>query len=977
MQNTWKESDINKPFKQIWSVWQLREELKLGEDIVIPEIEQAITFTREEWQKLKEDISGKEWFQIAEIIKAKLSEKIKLSTAAQESSVIARTKMRAKALKENVDKWTTDLQKIHWAQSKEILLLKVTESIESQKSSINLLKTTLVSIVQKLLVAWIKPEQIDSLSKFVSIDTWKLELNETQNAALLKLKEINSNKDTQIYNYFNSSWINMLWNVWEKTWEIKDIRDAYNSWKPIENNSIMNFVSEHPVVSGLVVAAWGYWLYKLFNAIFWDNDHGSKSSSDSENKKWDWFFDKLFEMIPWHSHWKWILVSILWIFWLGQALWNDKVKWFLKDKIWLNVDENRITKFLELLAKGEVWAAIKTLILWAEDAEKIKITKEYNILVAKKLKEECKLENDINPKLIETISQIPIKDYLASWFSLHSIIEWTKWMVTWLFSHKNPIEEKQEKAIKEYIAKQVKNNNIECKPDTTVGNVLLKIIPDTTKTMKQPEVTIEKWDWISTWAKVAALAATWATVASIDSWEKKTPEKKTDWKLEWSLGNPFLYVWMKGVRFEIGKTFTRFSIRNYISSIEWRALWIWDKALEIKELEKLEWLLQKGSLNTKEQQILEWGLEKFFKKNPNILWNLHLSQWLNHLDIIKDPEIKKWLIQEQSRIKTEAIEYHKAAEELRVKKYQTIRDWELELRKLAKDNHFSFMDMFRRNMWSNSYTAYNTKRNQILADVAEFDKKMLWLNNGMNVKLEESLRKTNLMFEKHSLPSDLRTKTIHGLYGSLESVWVTVNKVVSKVPGSWIAKWAIKLWFIWLISWSLIKDAIEWKDTVKYDLAELGFWILPISSEILDFKAALTWHDLAWRDLKSTDRWLRAWFWVVWTIADAAALVTLGQSEWMRTWMAWAKWAAKVWDIANDVWKLSKLKWWIFALAESAKFTRTVQLANAWWKILTFWALWLAAYDFVWDTTSEEIKEKIHKTAVETKEGMEWYLSRV
>lgn len=971
MQNNWTEIEI-------WSAWDLRRELNIGFNITIPEITQTIKFTREEWQQLKDEIKNKEWFQISEIIKLKLSEKIKLSTAAQESSIRARTGMRTEALKENVDK-ETDLQRIHEAQSKEILSLKVWESIESQKSNVNLLKTTLVSIVQKLFVGWIKPEQINTMSKLVSIDTQKFEFNETQIVALLKLKEINSNKDTSIYNYFDSSWINMLWNVWEKTWEIRNIRDSYNSWKPIDKNSIMNFASEHPVISGVVAVAWAYGLYKAFNAIFWDDESSSKPSSTVETKKWDWFFDKLFEMIPGSSHWKWILASVLWVFWLGQALWNDKVKWFLKDKIWLNVDENRITKFLELLAKGEVWAAIKTLILWAEDAEKIKITKEYNLLVAKKLKEECKLENDINPKLIETISQIPIKDYLASWFSLHAIIEWAKWMVVWLVTPKNPIEEKQEKAIKEYIEKQIKNNKIECRPDTTVGNILLRIIPDTTNTMKKPEESVVNWDWINTWAKVAAWAAAWVAVsAAVNNWEQQSSEKKTDWKAEWSMGNPFLYVWMKGKRFEIGKTFTRYSIRNYISSIEWKALGIWSKALEIKELEKLEELLQKSVLNSKEQLVLEGWIEKLLKKNPNFLWAFHTVLKSDIETIIKDPELKKWLIEEQSRMKAEAIEYHKSAEELRVKKYQIIRDWEVELRKLAKDNHFSFKEMWNNNFWSNQFSPYSTKRNQILAEVAEIDKKMLWLNNGINVKLEESLVKTNSMFEKHSLPSDIRTKTMHWLYGSLESVWVTVNKVVSKVPGSWLIKWWIKLWFIWLIGWSLIKDAMEWKDTVKYDVAELWLWLLPISSEILDFKAAITWHDLANRDLKSTDRWIRAWFWVVWTVADAAALVTFGQSEWLRAWMAWARWATKVWEVASDVWKLSRLKEWIFALSESSKFTRTVQVANAWWKVLTFWALWLATYDFVWDTSisGKDIKEKIHTTASEAKEGVEWFFSK-
>lgn len=114
MQNNWKEI-----YKKIENIWDLKRELNLWESVVLPEIEQAITFTREEWQQLQNDIKGQEWFQIADIIKAKLSEKIKLSTAAQESSIRARTGMRTEALKENVDKWTNS-PRIQSGQGREI-----------------------------------------------------------------------------------------------------------------------------------------------------------------------------------------------------------------------------------------------------------------------------------------------------------------------------------------------------------------------------------------------------------------------------------------------------------------------------------------------------------------------------------------------------------------------------------------------------------------------------------------------------------------------------------------------------------------------------------------------------------------------------------------------------------------------------------------------------------------------------------------
>jgi hypothetical protein len=66
----------------------------------------------------------------------------------------------------------------------------------------------------------------------------------------------------------------------------------------------------------------------------------------------------------------------------------------------------------------------------------------------------------------------------------------------------------------------------------------------------------------------------------------------------------------------------------------------------------------------------------------------------------------------------------------------------------------------------------------------------------------------------------------------------------------------------------------------------------------------------------------------------------------------------------------------IFAFSETSKFTKTVQMANTGWKLLTFGALWLATYDIVWDISGWSIKEKWQNIASQTREELDWLLKK-
>ena len=59
---------------------------------------------------------------------------------------------------------------------------------------------------------------------------------------------------------------------------------------------------------------------------------------------------------------------------------------------------------------------------------------------------------------------------------------------------------------------------------------------------------------------------------------------------------------------------------------------------------------------------------------------------------------------------------------------------------------------------------------------------------------------------------------------------------------------------------TLAYEAVNDRSKLLPDATEMGLGMLPVASEILDFKAAITGHDLAHRDLSLSDRWIRAGF---------------------------------------------------------------------------------------------------------------------
>lgn len=943
---------------------ELKNKLGLWVNINIPEFKQTLEFTQSELDELKESIIKKPNNEIFEILKDKIKEKTSLSTKVQWEAIVAEAWLKKDMLRQNVETPNSPerrIQKLQQSQISEIKSIDLTKWIDVQFRQFKAFEFGMIALIQHLSVSWVSKEILSNKDKFkVLLTSNKIPLDDSLVAVKDKYLEASNLKWNEINDYFDRNWDKITTLSGSKTQEIREIQSAVKNKKEIpETNTIKKYAKEHPYIAWAVALAWAYGLYKIFWSLFgW----GEKESGSKEK----WFFSGILDKI-W-GPWKWILWGVLWIFGLGKVMWLDGTKDFFRNHLGFDIDENRITKAIELFSEGKIMEWIKVLFIWVQ-LEKLSDSwfKDLKGII----KKEQKLDVEIDDSVFKWVMKMNAKDFIIWWNSLvRSVLRglWMKWKELTGFSNESDI---QENAIRDYLKKQIDEKKIEIWKTEKVEDIVTKIFPQYLKEGKA------NWESVDNWAKAAVVAWwVWTAVVAANSQVEKPQEnwkEKADWKTEWSLSNPFLYVWMKWKRFEIGKAHTRWSIRKYISSLEWKAMWIPDSKATIKELETLESLLQKWSLSLKEQQSLENWIEKFLKKNPSFLWEFK-TIWKADIDsLIKDPELKKWLLEEQLVIKEKAIDYHNQAEKLRKAKYEAVLNWEKQLRELSWKKDGKFSDIFKAN---NKYSPYNLTREAILKDIQKIDDDILKLNNWMNSGLEKSLWKINWLYETHSLPTEKRIKITKWILWPLEWLWVKFDSAISRVPGSWIVKGGLKIWFIWLIAWSLVRDWLAWKESFKWDATEVGLGLLPITSEILDFKAALTWHDLAWRDLKAGDRWMRAWFWVVWTIADAATLITFGQSQWARTWLAWAKWTAKVADIANDASKLDKMKDAIFAFSETSKFTKTVQMANTGWKLLTFGALWLATYDIVWDISGWSIKEKWQNIASQTREELDWLLKK-
>lgn len=893
---------------------ELKIHLSLDFDIAIPEFQKEIQITKQELESLKQKIIENKLKQekIDELLNSFISEKIGIVRKTREWATILGTDVQTEWLKKDVEAQKT-VKKLQDSQNNEISSIDVTKPISWQESKIKTLEVWLTLLIQKLALLWVKKEDLKDYSKLNSIFANNRDkLDTAMQLVWDKVLEIFDKWSNSLKMYFVSNWPKIIDNALSQVQAISDAVDSYKTWEKIpEWNKLLDLAQKHPALAWLVAVAWIYWLYRIIWSIFWLWD---KDTSEWKKET--------------SSKWKWIVWWVLWMFWLGQALWLEDVKKFFKEQLNFDIDQNRVLKAMQCFADWEIIDWFKVLFLWVDILnDKPKKWDDFYKRVVEEIKA-TKHDDDIrwwlNWEYIKKQWWNKTNDFL--WFQQSLIRLWSGFI--WSTSD----EKLHLDAFASYLKESIKTKKIDVKANDSIEFTLEQIMwkdqawTSTKEEKKNSEVT----------PPVPVSSEQWTQNSS----QNNPPEKKE----RASLDNSLLYLVVKWTRFEIWKLHIRHSVRKYISSLEWKALWLAETKVEIKELEKLEELLQKENISPKEKQNLESKLEKFLQKNPQILWDISKFKPGDLDALIDDSELKKSLLDEQEKLKQKAIEYHKEVDKLRKEKYRLVVDWETELRKLAEKD---------KSLFSSSRSNYSKERKKILEEIAKIDEQILAKNNWMNSELEKSLINTDELYKRHSLPEETKVKINKNLYGALGWLWVAFEMI----PWVKTAKKVWKLWFIGLVSHTLISEWLSWDDKFKTDLAEVWLWILPVTSEILDFKAAMTWYDLSDRKLSAQDRWMRAWFWVVWTVADLATILTFWWSQWLRVWLAWIKWWAKVAEVAWDAWKLSSLWNAVSDFSKSEWFIKTVKMANTWWKVLTFWALWIALYDTVWDISMPNITE--------------------
>ncbi|MBP8016655.1 hypothetical protein KAZ01_01485, partial [Candidatus Gracilibacteria bacterium] len=760
---------------------------------------------------------------------------------------------------------------------------------------------------------------------------------------------------------------------------IQEIKEKIKEGKSSEisdKNPIMKFTEEHPylAVGGAVLGAYG--LYKIFSGIF-----GGEDNSKGSEKKEEGFLSKIFDKIPGGSAWKWILGGVLGIFGLGKALESEGVKTFFKDTLNINIDENRLTKALELFAKFQIWDAIKVLIFGVDSMKTSKLTDEYTKQVGAEIQKSKGLTKEIDPALIKTISQCKANEYINTSFSIGGVWDSFKGYVKEKIGieKEDPVKKEHEKAVKEYLAEKTKG--MKFGRDELVEDVLIKIIPDSTGTLINNGKVEKSGDGKKETSGVEVGAvATGAAVATTEGGKDK--ETKPDGSLHWSLDAPILFYWIKGKRFEIGKHFTSWSVRQRIEGIEREGLGIGKNKDLIKEYTQLEALISKTELSSKESVLRDKLFNKFMTENPKVLESV--TNRTNFNEVIKNPKQIAELNGVTEKLRTEAESYNKLVEKLTRDKRIIAENAEREIRKARKNGKEGFIDSIKGVFVKNDYSAEGIIRNNALNDMKIIDEEILKKNQGQALKVESHLKNIESLYNKHSFDNTTRYKLSQAIFGNLSHLGVIIDTGLSKVPVAGkvysTSKLGLKVGFLGFGAYTV---AQSWgTDNFKHDAAELGFGLLPITSEILDFKAAFTGQDLAGRNLKRVDRGIRFGFGVVGTLADAASLVTLGQSQWARVGMnsiKGTKTATKVADIAKDGTMLGKIKEGLFILGQSAKGEKILtaaKIGSGAGKVLTFSSLGIATYQVTQDLLTPEYKKEATNIASKAKENIELALKK-
>ncbi|MDD3302053.1 MAG: hypothetical protein PHN31_00730 [Candidatus Gracilibacteria bacterium] len=970
---------------------ELKKELSLDFEVYIPEFKDVLELTKQELIELREKIiKNKENSEvlrntIKEVIIKKLRKETDIERQAREGlteiqSQNLRSELETQAPKINPEQ--NNGSEMVTEQNNTIQSIDATKPLAEQKGKISELETGLALLLQRLGVLGLKKEMLNDYDKFNTfIELNKDKLDASMIIVAEKVKEILKTGNNEIKLHFTTIWSDIVKRVYPTSQEITEITTSQDTQSEISTkNKIYEYSKKHPYIASAIAVAGTYGVFKILGSIFGGKEESSSESSSGEKKEQNnnkGFMSSLFGKID--TKWKATIGSILGVFGLGQVLSREQVKKFFKDQFNFDVDENRVLKAIEYFSKGEILDGIMALIFGSDHKERVQegekfyqdVTEDmHNKGYTKDLREwnDTKILKKFSGEYTNSF-QDGIGSRADSLFGL--------------FGKDNP-ELSYTQALRKYIKEQTKKYKIEIKTDDTVEFTLKQILEASKKensgSTSNPEQKPEE---------KKNNPQTNPVIVPQNNQQQTNGENKpvgvdgTGTEIR-SLGNPVLYYWYKGTRFDIGKTHVRTSIRKYIGQLEENGAGLPETREKVKNLKLAEKLLIKEKLTANDKKLLGPIIDSCFKEAPKLfgISGLILSTDTDtFLESLNDkPELKEKIKTELEKAKSEAIKYHDEMQKLLTEKQKLVQDLDEQLRKTAEKEKFKIKDYFKLNSpvtkksadgsvrlqnpietGGNQFSNYTRLREEGLAKIEEIDRQI----TGMNGKMNETLEKTNSLFEKYNLPSEQKLYLKKGFFQSLESVGYVVNKVPLVQTG----KFAFKLGFMGMVAGTIAREFKNGDDKWKTDATEVGLGLLPITSEILDFKAAFGGEDLSGRKISTKDRWIRAGFGVVGTVADAATLVSFGQSEWARAWLAGVRGGATVAEVANDAGKMNRLKQGIFTLSDSEKFLSTVKKANATGRIFSYGAMGVATYQVAHDITLNDVKEiagDIKDVAVDT-----------
>lgn len=400
------------------------------------------------------------------------------------------------------------------------------------------------------------------------------------------------------------------------------------------------------------------------------------------------------------------------------------------------------------------------------------------------------------------------------------------------------------------------------------------------------ELERQWWDQAYIFAKMLSL---WY----IPKFHDTKYQKEFFWnKIKWVWNNSkYLILWWPLTNWTINTPFieTQEKVRNYFSQLfiweehQLRILlnsikWVettWDRAIIADRLEKLNNLkvaIESWDRNNIMNAAIEYSkISEFTWK----IWDLINKFWLNSRSkktkmSTVDSEIKNTTI-EIEKIDTQINDIKKRAEE----KLKELND-------IASKNPEKVPEL----------------RSEIERIVWEMNKQIA----DLEWKWVTKLQKLN--------PKDLELLAVNSKWTNrmIQANW-WIDRILSWKTWWIIWVWAIILLAKWVYDWTS-KDGFS--SETALNITDIWLWMIPIAWWIYDIWMAIKWTDLNWKEMQSSERLMRAWFWIIWLVPLVWTAI-----KWVAAWAKTTQKATKLtqtWELITQVWLITWKIAWVWAL---------------------------------------------------------------